>query len=165
MSKVHAVSPELNVGSLLLGAQFIDAYRTTVDMASLDATAAARQMLGRQPRWVKGMMRLRNALVKPFGLKTGHPSEDPRGRVGIFPINSATPNRIVLGFPDKHLDFLLVVDVSASDSSSEITATTMVRTNNLLGRIYLAAILPFHRLVVRSALNQIASTSKSHVNY
>jgi hypothetical protein len=155
MSKVHAVTPQSGIGALLLGAHFIDAYRTTVDGDSLDATAAARQILDRQSGWVKGMMGLRNALVRPFGLKTGRPSEDPRGRVGIFPINSATPNRVVLGFPDKHLDFCLVVDVSARDGTSEITATTLVRTNNFLGRIYLAAILPFHKLVVRSALSRV----------
>jgi hypothetical protein len=30
-------------------------------------------------------------------------------------------------------------------------------THNLLGRIYLATILPFHRLVVRSLLRQVAA--------
>jgi hypothetical protein len=31
-----------------------------------------------------------------------------------------------------------------------------VRTHNRLGRIYLAIILPFHRLVVRALLRQVA---------
>ena len=75
--------------------------------------------------------------------------------MGIFPIDSATPNRVVLRFPDKHLDFRLVVDVSANDANSEVTATTLVRTNNLLGRVYLAAILPFHKLIARSTLGRV----------
>jgi hypothetical protein len=37
-----------------------------------------------------------------------------------------------------------------------VTATTLVRTNNWPGRTYLAVILPFHRLVVRALLKQIA---------
>ena len=35
--------------------------------------------------------------------------------------------------------------------------TTLVKTHNRLGRIYLAIILPFHRLVVRSMLAQVAA--------
>jgi hypothetical protein len=32
-----------------------------------------------------------------------------------------------------------------------------VLTHNMLGRVYLAVILPFHRLVVRSMLRQVAA--------
>ena len=38
-----------------------------------------------------------------------------------------------------------------------MTATTLVRTHNFLGRAYLAIILPFHRLVVRALLRQVAA--------
>jgi hypothetical protein len=52
-----------------------------------------------------------------------------------------------------------VVDVagSNSDSSQQITATTLVKTHNLFGRIYLAIILPFHRLIVPAMLRKIAA--------
>ena len=36
-----------------------------------------------------------------------------------------------------------------------VTLTTLVLTHNLLGRIYLAVIMPFHRLVVRAMLRQV----------
>ena len=70
---------------------------------------------------------------------------------------SETPERLVAGFDDHHLDFRVVVDVAASGEGQEVTATTLVRTNNWLGRAYLAIILPFHRLVVRSLLRQVAA--------
>jgi hypothetical protein len=38
-----------------------------------------------------------------------------------------------------------------------VTATTIVRTHNLLGRAYLATILPFHRLIVQQMLSQVAA--------
>ena len=36
----------------------------------------------------------------------------------------------------------------------EVTASTAVRTHNLLGRIYLAIVKPFHRIVVPAMLAQ-----------
>jgi hypothetical protein len=76
--------------------------------------------------------------------------------IGLFPIVSETPDRLVAGFNDKHLDFRVVVDVAASGAARNVTATTLVKTHNWLGRTYLAIILPFHRLVVRSLLRQVA---------
>ena len=41
--------------------------------------------------------------------------------------------------------------------AQQVTATTLVRTHNWLGRAYLAIILPFHRLIVRTLLRQVAA--------
>lgn len=157
MTKIHAVTPEPGVGQVLAGAQFIDSYRVTVAGAGLDALDAARGMLTDQPGWVDGLMALRNTIVKPFGLKAGHEADGPRGKVGIFPIETATPRRAVLGFEDKHLDFRVVVEVVEAGDASEVTATTLVRLNNRLGRVYLTAILPFHKIIVRDALTRLAA--------
>jgi hypothetical protein len=40
----------------------------------------------------------------------------------------------------------------------QVIATTVVHCHNLLGRLYILAIAPFHRLVVRSALQRAART-------
>jgi len=106
---------------------------------------------------VQRLVALRNALVAPFGLKSSGAGEPaPGGVIGIFPVLSETPDRLVAGFDDHHLDFRVVVDVSACDDGQQVTATTLVRTHNRLGRIYLATIMPFHRLVVRAMLRQVA---------
>jgi hypothetical protein len=73
------------------------------------------------------------------------------------PVVSETPTRLVAGFNDKHLDFRVVLDVASSGHGRRVTATTLVKTHNLLGRTYLAIILPFHRLVVRAMLRQVAA--------
>ena len=70
--------------------------------------------------------------------------------IGIFPVISETPDRLVAGFNDSHLDFRVVVDVAPPAPASRVTATTLVLTHNWLGRTYLAIIMPFHRLIVRS---------------
>jgi len=122
---------------------------------ALDAPAVARRMIGRMPRWAGALMALRNRIVAPLGLK--HPTPAPAGsadRIGIFPILTQTPDRIVLGLDDTHLDFRLVVDVATIDGHHSVTATTIVKTHNLLGRAYLAAILPFHRVIARTMVRQ-----------
>ena len=156
--KVCTVDPNPDTGALLPGAQFADAFRVTVDGHTLDAGRAAERMLGRSPRWIEKLLALRNFLVAPFGRKTGAPKEPGRyDIIGLFPVVSQTPDRLVGGFDDKHLDFRVAVDVATSGDSQEVTATTLVLTHNLLGQIYLATILPFHRLVVRSLLRQVAA--------
>ena len=155
---VVEIAPEVDRAALLAGAQFVDAYSIAVDRGTLDARQATERMITRQPRWAEALLTLRNILVKPFGLKTsGAGTTAPRQMIGIFPIVSETPDRLVAGFNDSHLDFRFVVDVAASGDRQQVTATTLVLTHNWLGRTYLALILPFHRLIVRALLRQVAA--------
>jgi len=156
--KVLEIEPNVDPAVLLAGAQFVDAFRVTVEGTALDARRAAEKMLARGPRWIETLMRLRNRLVAPFGLKTPFPTgTSAADTIGIFPIVSETPDRLVAGFNDEHPDFRVVVDVVASGKRQQITATTLVLTHNLLGRTYLAIILPFHRLIARTMLRQVAA--------
>jgi uncharacterized protein DUF2867 len=158
--KVREVAPKVNVAAVLAGAQFIDAFAIDVEDRAFDARNAAKAMLGRSPRWIGALTGLRHFLVTPFGLKTSGQSETiPRETIGIFPILTETPDRLVAGFNDKHLDFRLVVDVATSGVDQRVTATTLVKTHNRLGRVYLAIILPFHRLIVPAMLRQIITRS------
>jgi hypothetical protein len=141
----------------LPGADFVDAYRLTVPAAGLSAPDAAKKALDHPPVWVRQLLGLRNALVAPFGLKPGPGDDDPRARIGFFPVEFASPSRIVLGFDDGHLDFRLVVDVAEVGALTEVTATTLIRRHNLFGRIYLAAILPFHKAIVPALLERVAA--------
>ena len=155
--RVLEVTPEIDPATLLAGAQFMDAYRLDVDDENLDARRAAMLMMARAPRWVDVLVVLRNIIVAPFGLKTsGEDRRAPRDIIGIFPVVSETPERLVAGFNDKHLDFRVVVDVATSGQRQSITATTLVLTHNWLGRTYLKIIMPFHRMVVRAMLQQVA---------
>lgn len=153
---VREVTPEVDAGAVLAGAQFIDAFRVEIGAAAVNAREACTRMVLHGPRWIDALLRLRNILVTPFGLKTsGEGVPAPGGLIGLFPVLSETPERLVAGFDDSHLDFRIVVDISGDAASREVTSTTLVRTNNLLGRIYLTLIMPFHKLVVRSMMGRI----------
>ena len=154
---VREILPAVDTDAVLAGAQFADAFQIEIEDRDLDARRAAEKMLARQPSWAEALLSLRNLLVAPLGLRTsGAGLVPPRDMIGIFPVVSQTPDRLVAGFNDKHLDFRVVVDVTPPTGVRQITATTLVLTHNRLGRTYLAIILPFHRLIVPALLRQVA---------
>jgi Protein of unknown function (DUF2867) len=162
MIRVQEVAPEIDAGPLLAGAQFIDAFRVDLEGRTVDARNAAERMMGRSPAWIEALLMLRNLLAAPFGLKTSGLRENPpRETIGLFPILTQTPERLIAGFNDKHLDFRVVLDVAVAGATSEagqqVTATTLVKTHNVFGRVYLAIILPFHRLIVPAMLRKVAA--------
>ncbi|MCC8973586.1 DUF2867 domain-containing protein [Bradyrhizobium brasilense] len=156
--RVDEVTPNVDSAALLAGAQFVDAFRIATARPDLDARHTAEAMVARQPRWIEWLLALRNFIVAPLGLKTSGAADGAtRDMIGIFPVVSETPERLVAGFNDKHLDFRLVVDVASAGAERSITATTLVLTHYWLGRAYLAVILPFHRLIVPAMLRKAVS--------
>lgn len=156
MNIVREVAPEVDADAWLAGAQFIDAYRVELGGTKLSARQACTRMVLEGPRWIDALLRLRNLLVTPFGLKTsGEGAPAPGGMIGLFPVVSETPERLVAGFNDSHLDFRIVIDVTGDPTSRRVTSTTLVKTHNLLGRSYLTLIMPFHKLVVRGMMGRL----------
>ena len=154
---VREVTPAVDTGALLAGAQFADAFRVEIGDRNLDARQAAERMMARQPRWAEALVSLRNFLVAPLGLRTsGAGLVPPKDMIGIFPVVSQTPGRLIAGFNDHHLDFRVVIDVTGPGDVQQVTATTLVKTHNWFGRTYLAIIMPFHRLIVPALLRQVA---------
>jgi Protein of unknown function (DUF2867) len=144
---------------LLAGAQFADSYCVTVSGLSLDAIDATRRVMGRTPRWVARLMAVRNLAVTPFGLKTAADKTSPRRtNIGTFPVISQSATKVVLGLDDRHLDFRVLVEVEELGMGrQQVTASTVVKTHNLLGRVYLAIVKPFHRIIVPAMLAQVVA--------
>lgn len=158
---VREVTPDVDAGTVLSGAQFIDAFRVEIGAKAMNAREACVRMVLHGPRWIDALIRLRNILVTPFGLKTsGEGAPAPGGLIGLFPVLSETPERLIAGFDDYHLDFRVVVDVAGDAADRQVTLTTLVRTNNLLGRAYLTLIIPFHKLVARSMMGDIVEPAR-----
>lgn len=132
--------------------------------ASSDPEVLARFMFGQQPAWIGTLMKVRDAVVATFGLKTAQHlsalANDPKARrVGIFKIYSTSDTEIVLGEDDKHLDFRVSVLCSgdpAGEGGRQLTVSTVVHCHNLLGRAYILIIAPFHRMVVKASLQRAA---------
>jgi hypothetical protein len=157
---ISAVQPASDTLGILAGAQFSDAFGITTHATALTAREATERMVGRSPRWVEILIRLRDMIVAPLGLKTATAARDADvDKVGFFPVLSETPQRMVLGFNDSHLDFRVVIDVAPVDTDQRVTATTIVLMHNWVGWTYITIIKPFHRMVVRSMLKQVQHTA------
>ncbi len=102
------------------------------------------------PAWVKTVLRLRDALVRPLGLKTGTSFADR--------VIERNNEEIVIGASDKHLSFWVSIycDKPCADSTRLRVAevSTLVKYHNFLGRVYFVAILFFHRLIVSSLFSR-----------
>ncbi|SFB05596.1 Protein of unknown function [Collimonas sp. OK607] len=151
------VIPSVGCRSLLPGHDFVDAYQVQAEIAGLDARQAADAIIKNPPGWIKQLMATRNRVVRLFQLKTVEMGvDDPRAAqrtVGGFPVVAQSPQEVVLGFDDKHLDFRVSITVAPDGATgTQVTVTTVVKTNNLLGRVYLAVIMPFHRVITRHLL-------------
>ena len=82
---VREITPDVEAGTVLAGAQFIDAFRVEIGKAAVNAREACTRMVLNGPRWVDALVRLRNVLVTPFGLKTsGEGAPAPGGLIGCF---------------------------------------------------------------------------------
>jgi hypothetical protein len=140
--------------AVLPDANWADAYEIETGRDFKDMRSLAEQTIGGMPTWARVLLRLRNLIIAPFGLKSDG-ALDAQGEAGcidIFPVLEQTANRIVLGFDDRHLDFRIIVDRKSVGQGARLRATTLVDRHNIFGRIYIAVVTPFHRMIVRSVL-------------
>jgi hypothetical protein len=138
----------------LSSANWADCYMLEVRGRRMTALDAAHLALDHSPAWARLLMRIRDAVAGRIGLKTtGYHAPGSVPMIGMFPIISRSDDQVVLGFDDRHLDFRLVIDVHRlGDDRQRVSATTLVHRKILLGRIYIAVITPFHKLIVASML-------------
>ncbi len=138
-----------NLHSHFESSDFLDCYCVESELSA----RAAAEVAFDPPAWAAALMKLRNLLVSPWGLTTAI-SEDIES-AGMFPIDIESEDELILGFDDKHLNFR----ISVMQKEQHVYLATWVHPNNIGGRLYLAAILPFHILIVRDALSRVAAAS------
>ena len=135
---------------------YSDTFSTTNHQDSLEQIV--RTILTTQQRWIMYLFQLRNGLVKMFGLKTTLPADHqenfaPGGYVSFFRIYELLPDEVILGGDDSHLDFRLSVHKTRA-ATNNVKVTTLVHFHNRLGKIYMAIVAPFHRLIVKRMVAQ-----------
>lgn len=161
------------IHATLPGADFFDAYEVPDCHPSRTALQTWLDVAARTPRWTQQLMALRNRLVQLVGLKalgqlhdqhapaSGAPAHDARSyrvgdRVGIFRIRHLSDTEVVMGEDDKHLDVQVSLTKHAvAGRPATVVVTTVVHIHNLLGRVYMAVVTPFHRRIVPTMLRRL----------
>ncbi len=115
----------------------------------------------KSPKWVDLLMKIRNVIVKFFGLRSEDRQTD--GVIGhyeigskesFFPVLDRNEKEIVFGEDDRHLNFRASVMVERIENKTNIYLMTIVKFHNIWGRIYFIPVKPFHKLIVRSTLRR-----------
>lgn len=125
------------------------------------------------PKGVTALMLLRNALVKPLGLRTsplGCPVSSllsqgkERVFMGKYPVLEERIDaqdgfaEVVLGADDRHLSFRSSVSLRICDAhTAEITLANKIHCKNLFGRFYIASIHAVHRRYIAPAMLRMAA--------
>jgi hypothetical protein len=118
--------------------------------------AVTRAIFLTMPAWISQLLELRNAIVRPFGLKTSIdavPSGDrdelqPGTAVGVFEVLDRRLNEIMLGEDDRHLDYRVSIQLEYEEEKCWVVVATVVKFNNWLGRAYFVPVKPVHKMIV-----------------
>lgn len=170
MIAIEKVIPDLSmVKDMLTQYDYVDSFHFCFeDEKGIDSSAIARLFLICGPKWGNTLMTLRDQAARCIGLKTMTKDVEkkrveetdfiPRQRVGIFKVYEKNDREIILGEDDKHLNFrvsILLSSIGLSQCERKISITTVVKFNNLLGRLYFLPVKPFHRLIIYSMMKNM----------
>ncbi|MGO4871205.1 MAG: DUF2867 domain-containing protein [Roseiarcus sp.] len=158
MPSESALHPTLAV------ADFYDAYAAPLSDARLTPTEIFLRAVRATPPWVSRLMSIRNFVVRRLGLEDVGAMDDAADkpadayeigdRLGIFTIFGMSDNELVLGIDDRHLDVRVSVSKSPSDRPRSYIVSTVVKTHNRLGRLYMTPVGRIHPFVVRSLMRR-----------
>ena len=108
------------------------------------ARAAWQAGLAAMPGWARIALRLRNRAMALFGLKTTESGDE----LLHLPVLEDSPDRYCAGMEDRHLTFTLLTE----RDNGQVRITTSIWFNHWTGRLYLAAVLIPHKLIVRASI-------------
>ncbi|MEE4010443.1 DUF2867 domain-containing protein [Roseibium sp. FZY0029] len=165
-----AISDKLPEDSLLnayrAADDFLDTYSIPIrgreDLLTADMRLLAERILTADIGWITALMSFRDKLAALVGMKTTQALAQERtaeaaaekgvgDRIGFFKIYSVSENEIILGENDWHQDFRLSL-YRQRQNGPRIYASTCCKPHNLAGHAYLALILPFHKMIVKTML-------------
>ncbi len=163
MVKMVAVPENSQISQHLANANFFDAFQIPMAPSQRCALGIYLDVISKTPSWISFLMALRNRAAPMFGIKDLGALTDINGakkpedyrvgdRVGIFTIHSLTADEVILVDADKHLEAKVSVCKSCLDTQNLVTVSTVVHVHNLLGRIYMFFVIPFHKRIVPSVL-------------
>ena len=117
--------------------------------ASTDLEFWRRRVFASPPVTVRRLLRLRDLLVRPLGLRTASRADPQEG----FPVLGRREHEVLMGLDDRHLDFRVSLRLLRSDDADDsLLLTTTVTFHGALGRLYFALVRPFHRRIVPAML-------------
>lgn len=140
-------------------------HQTTFEIkAGLTPLAIYRQMTARPPGWIAWSFRVRDRLVRPFGVRPIGGFDDAvslEARVGdradFFTITNLGADHITLGVEDHHLDVEVHLEIARGSTVDQGTLTTRVWLKNAIGRFYMLPVGLAHPVIVKRLAARVAA--------
>ena len=147
-----------------------DSFETSLGRPDLSAQEIYLGIFSHFPQWGKWLLLIRNKIVSVFGVK-GPTAAEIDGlnekqnyvtgdKIGLFTLFSQNADELISGGNDKHLAFKVSVLKVAESGVAKVVLTTIVSPHNLLGRLYLFLILPFHKVGVKTLMRNAAAAGR-----
>lgn len=137
-----------------------DTYKITISTNKYSVDKITSDLF-KTPKWVHYLLKIRDLIVKPFGIKTSDEievkveSHYPIGSKAVFfTVIDRNKNEIVMAEDDKHLNFRTSVMIEKDGKNTNIYQTTIVQYNNFFGRFYFFFVKPFHRIIIKKELKK-----------
>ena len=162
VSRINRIPEQSIIDSDFNFYQYCDSFKVVIfQRESLDQILTE---IFQTPKWADSLMKVRNTLARIVGLDAGGNKRNtntsdyyPIGtRAVYFTVINRNDCEILMAENDKHLDFRISVLRVQHGPDSIIFLTTLVKFNNLLGRIYFFLVKPFHRIIISSLLRRLA---------
>jgi hypothetical protein len=161
MKITKATIPADSLTRGLLPADYTDTYACEVDTPfDLPPDEIMIGFWTDSHRWIRGLFRLRDFLVRFVGLQ-GSDGMDLKefrdailhgGSYKFMSVPAKKPHETVVLMSDKHLDAYLSIHIASEGTRRTVSAITVVHQRIALGRVYFFFIRPFHSLIVRTML-------------
>ena len=81
-------------------------------------------------------------------------------KIALFTLYAQDADELIAGGNDRHLDFRVSVLRLRENGGARVVVTTVVKTHNLFGSVYLAIITPFHKFGVKHLLSTAAARGR-----
>jgi hypothetical protein len=158
--KLHTIPENSAITKGFGEVHYVDSF--CVKKATDDSLQKVTADIFALPAWVQGLLRMRDLIVKPFGLKTGKEVNNDKEKSVegyFFPVLELLDNEVVMGENDAHLNFRASVLINRS--AALIFITTVVHYNNFWGRLYFFPVRPFHGIIVKACMKRLIKNDSS----
>lgn len=149
---------ETKINGKELNSYYRDAFKLQVNKTELDAKNVYHSIFGFLPKPVQFALSFRNSIVKHFGFSASNtemalPLEDIEAgkKAGFLIIESVEPTEVICGAYEPNMDMWLSV-LKLSDD--EFAVSTLVNLKTKTGKVYMAFIKPFHKVVAKYCIKQ-----------
>lgn len=137
---------------------FRDSFLVRVSREGLQAKQVYHGIFGYLPKSVRLALKLRNSVMKWSGFSASNtemslPLDDIKAgnKAGFLTIEQVSDKEVVCGAYEKNMDMWLSV-MRLSDT--EFAVSTLVNLKTRSGKLYMAAIKPFHKFVATYSIKQ-----------